>query len=198
MVCSGKVCAGLSKTECVALSWVTAFRVNIKPKVIREYGDRAWDIESSGFGTQGSLAPIRGIRYICYESLRKLGIWWDLYLVFDVYRIRYAFPPGNLCLFIHLVYAIPNTRTILVSKCMSTINNSLLSPWLVQGTGNKKWYSAGVGWVDFGHNSGTLQPTCPLIKNMLWWWAPLKLHPLPYSPQPQRLSICSHYHHSQK
>lgn len=126
MVCSGKVCAGLSKTECVALSWVTAFRVNIKPKVIREYGDRAWDIESSGFGTQGSLAPIRGIRYICYESLRKLGIWWDLYLVFDVYRIRYAFPPGNLCLFIHLVYAIPNTRTILVSKCMSTINNSLL------------------------------------------------------------------------
>ena len=30
--------------------------------------------------------------------------------------------------------------------------------FLVQGTGIKKWYAAGVGWVDFGQNSGTLQP----------------------------------------
>jgi len=28
----------------------------------------------------------------------------------------------------------------------------------IQGTGIKKWYAAGVGWVDFGKNSGTLQP----------------------------------------
>jgi len=82
---------------------------------------------------------------------------------------------------------------------MNRVDELTLLALDIQGTGNKKWYSAGVGWVDFGHNSGTLQLGCPLIKNTVLVYcdgeALLKLHPLPYCPQPQRLTICSDYHH---
>jgi len=40
---------------------------------------------------------------------------------------------------------------------------------VVQGTGIKKWYAAGVGWVDFGQNSGTLQPNHTQTENMFRW-----------------------------
>jgi len=38
---------------------------------------------------------------------------------------------------------------------------------LVQGTGIKKWYGAGVGWVDSRQNYGTRQPSHTLRENRL-------------------------------
>ena len=53
-------------------------------------------------------------------------------------------------------------------KCLAPCHSSFIA-LLVQGTGIKKWYAAGVGWVDFGQNSGTLQPNHTHTENMLRW-----------------------------
>ena len=44
----------------------------------------------------------------------------------------------------------------------------------IQGPGIKKWYRAGLGWVDSGPNYGTRQPTWnhTLRENRLQWWNP--------------------------
>jgi len=56
---------------------------------------------------------------------------------------------------------------ILSGKLLKMIN--LYWPIEIQGTGIKKWYAAGVGWVGFGQNSGTLQPNHTQPENMLRW-----------------------------